>query len=247
VDRLARRSPVTAKPAAVVIGAASGIGAACMTALAGSGRYGRLISVDILELPDLEDHLKADLAEESERVRVIDALLAIPEALGALVYCAGIARAVGAGASAWPEWRRILEIDLIAAAQILCGLHERLVGDECAVVTVDSTAADVGSKASPPYAAAKAGLRLLTRSLALRTAGTRTRYNGVAPGPIDTPLGVGFAASLGIEQKTIADRTIAKRLGTPEEVAGAVDFLCSPAASYMNGTVMTVDGGYLAG
>lgn len=238
---------MTPKPAAVVIGAASGIGAACLTALKSSGRYGRLVSVDILDAPSSQHHLRADLAQESERVGVIEELLAISEPLGALVYCAGIARAVDAGAGAWPEWRRILEIDLVAAAHILCGLHPRLAGDGCAVVTVDSTAADVGSTASPPYAAAKAGLRLLTRSLALRTTGTTARYNGVAPGPIDTPLGAGFAASLGIEQKAIAERTIAKRLGTPQEVAATVDFLCSPAASYINGSVVTVDGGYLAG
>jgi len=238
---------MTPERVAVVIGAASGIGAACLTAFRSSGRYGRLVTVDILAVPDSRHHLRADLADESERIRVIDELLEIPEPVGALAYCAGIARAVDAGAGAWPEWRRILEIDLIAAAHILCALHPRLVGDGCAVVTVDSTAADVGSSASPPYAAAKAGLRLLTRSLAVRTAGSKARYNGVAPGPIDTPLGAEFAASVGVEQTAIAERTVAKRLGSPEEVAATVDFLCSPAASYINGSVVTVDGGYLAG
>ena len=231
----------------IVVGAASGIGAACAQQLAASGRYGRLLTVDIQPVDGEQEHLQADLAEEQERLRVIDRLTGVSEPIGALVYAAGIAGRVATGREAWPSWRRILEVDLAAPAHILCALHDRVVAGGAAVVTIDSTAADVGSSAAPPYAAAKAGLRLLTRSLAIRTRGSEARYNGVAPGPIDTPLGAGFARDLGIAQAAIAERTIAARLGTPEEVAAAVDFLCSPAASYINGVVVTVDGGYLAG
>jgi NAD(P)-dependent dehydrogenase (short-subunit alcohol dehydrogenase family) len=87
----------------------------------------------------------------------------------------------------------------------------------------------------------------LTRSLAVRTRGSAARYNSVAPGPIDTPLGAGLARDLGIDQQSFAARTIAGRLGAPDEVAAAVEFLCSPASAYVNGSVLTVDGGYLAG
>lgn len=228
-----------------MIGAASGIGAACRQELLASGRYQRIVSVD--KVPSPGEHLVSDLESPAERDRVIEFLLGMPEVISALVYTAGVAWAVGTGVEAWPAWMELIEVDLIAPAHLLCSLHDRLRGDGTAVVTVDSTAADVGSVSAPPYAAAKAGLRLLTRSLACRTEGSAARYNSVAPGPIETPLGAGLARHLGVPQNHFADRTVAKRLGQPEEVAAAVNFLCSPAATYVNGTVLVVDGGYLAG
>ena len=232
---------------AVVLGAAGGIGAACAARLMASGRYSSLLTFDRLPRPGDGEHLLVDLAVEGERERAIGRLLADPGPLRALVYAAGIAEAVASGREAWPAWRRILEVDLLAAAHVLCAVHDRLVSDGCATVVIDSTAADVGSQSAPPYAAAKAGLRLLTRSLACRTGSSGARYNSVAPGPIDTALGAGLARSLGTSQQVFAERTVAKRLGTADEVAAAVDFLCGPGGSYVNGTVLVVDGGYLAG
>lgn len=238
---------MTERTSAIVIGGAGAIGSACAAALGASTRYTGVLVVDRVRGKTEYEQLIADLGQEAERTRVIDQVLGMPGRLGALVYAAGIARAVGSGPQAWPAWREVLEVDLAAPAHILCSLHDRVVADGTSVVTIDSTAADVGSGGDPPYAAAKAGLRLLTRSLAVRTKGSGARYNSVAPGPIDTPLGAGLARDLGVEQQSFAARTILGRLGTPEEVAGAVEFLCSPAAAYVNGTVLTVDGGYLAG
>ena len=238
---------MTQQRSAIVVGGAGAIGSACAAALAASGRYGAILVVDRVRGVTGDEHLLADLAREDERERVIEAMLGVPDQIGALVYAAGIARAVGSGPDAWPAWREVLEVDLTAPAHILCALHDRVVNDATSVVTIDSTAADVGSAGDPPYAAAKAGLRLLTRSLAVRTKDSGARYNSVAPGPIETPLGAGLARDLGVDQQVFAERTILGRLGTPQEVAAVVDFLCSPAASYINGSVVTVDGGYLAG
>ncbi|MEA2682311.1 MAG: meso-butanediol dehydrogenase / (S,S)-butanediol dehydrogenase / diacetyl reductase [Chloroflexota bacterium] len=213
----------------------------------GSGLHDALVSVDLGDVPDAALHLTADVSNPGERDRVIDQLLAWPSRIGALVYSIGIAEPARATRAEWPRWQRIIEIDFMAAAHVLCALHDRVLQDATAVVVVDSTAADTGSSVAPPYGAAKAACRILTRSLATLTGSTGARYNSVAPGPTETPLGTGLARSLGTDQQLFAQRTIAKRLGQPEEVAAAVAFLCGPGASFINGTVVVADGGYLAG
>lgn len=234
---------------AIVFGGSSGIGRASAEALAGSGRYDALVTVDVAPAPGMgeREHVRADLSAELDRKRVIDAVLAFPDRIAAVVWSVGIAEPAPPRISKWPLWREILEVDLIAAAHVLCALHDRVVLDAAAVVVVDSTAADVGSATSPAYAGAKAGCRALTRSLAVLTGTSGARYNSLAPGPIETPLGTRLAEHLGTTQQHFGDRTIAKRLGRPAEVAAAVEYLCGPGAAYVNGTVLVVDGGYLAG
>jgi NAD(P)-dependent dehydrogenase (short-subunit alcohol dehydrogenase family) len=233
--------------AAVVLGAAGGIGSACARALAESPHFDGLLAADIAPVPTGGEYIHADLSIARDRDKLIDRLLEWPARLGALVYSVGVTEPTECNREAWPSWQRIIEIDFIGAAHILCSLHDRIVRDGTAVVVIDSTAADTGSRVSPPYGAAKAACRNLTRALACRTGDSGARYNSVAPGPTDTKLGSDLALKMGTTQQVFADRTILKRLARPEEIAAAVAFLCGPEASYVNGTVLVVDGGYLAG
>ena len=92
------------------------------------------------------------------------------------------------------------------------------------------------------YAAAKAGVHALTRVLARECARRGIRVNAVAPGIIDTPM---MAQVSDAARAQLAQSIAMRRLGLPQEVARAVVFLCSPLASYINGHVLEVDGGYL--
>jgi NAD(P)-dependent dehydrogenase (short-subunit alcohol dehydrogenase family) len=234
----------SATATAVVIGGAGGIGHAVAQYLDASKRYGRVLTVDIAPSTDWE-HIQVDLADEGERLRLIQRLQQSSPPFGAFVYSAGIDAPVECSSSAWQAWLRILTVNFIAAAQILCSLHDRFVADGTAVVLIDSVSAVTGSAIAPPYGASKAALRNLGRSLALRTGQSGARYNGVAPGSIDTPMARGLSDMLRLPH----DRprpSISGRIGRPEDIAAAVDFLCSPKAAYVNGSVLTVDDGYLA-
>jgi NAD(P)-dependent dehydrogenase (short-subunit alcohol dehydrogenase family) len=98
----------------------------------------------------------------------------------------------------------------------------------------------------PGYGAAKAGVMNLTANLANRWAGKGVRVNAVAPGLIDTPMTAPMAAFPELLDAELAHIPMG-RSGTPDEVAGAVMFLSSSAATYLTGHTLAVDGGYLAG
>jgi NAD(P)-dependent dehydrogenase (short-subunit alcohol dehydrogenase family) len=110
-----------------------------------------------------------------------------------------------------------------------------------AVVNVSSIFGIVGGfGVSPGYAAAKGAVRTLTKNVALLWATQGVRVNSVHPGFIDTPI-LGEA-----DRGTLVEVTPMGRLGTPSEVAEAIAFLASPAASFITGAELWVDGGYLA-
>jgi NAD(P)-dependent dehydrogenase (short-subunit alcohol dehydrogenase family) len=96
----------------------------------------------------------------------------------------------------------------------------------------------------PAYSASKGGVAQLTKSLAIAYADAGIRVNAVAPGWIATPLTEALQKDP-VRASRILERTPLKRWGTPADVAQAVVFLCSPAAAFMTGVVMPVDGGYM--
>lgn len=112
------------------------------------------------------------------------------------------------------------------------------------IVLISSVVALMGSPGQVNYAASKAGLIGLARSLAREVASRDITVNVVAPGAIDTDI---LRTTSEARRGAIVEGIPAKRLGTPEEVASLVGYLCSPSASYITGAVITVDGGLSMG
>jgi NAD(P)-dependent dehydrogenase (short-subunit alcohol dehydrogenase family) len=112
------------------------------------------------------------------------------------------------------------------------------------IVNISSVAAHVPSTLQPAYGASKAGLIALTKTVAKEWGDRGVTCNAVLPGLIATPLALSMPEEL---RKDFAQQVASRRLGEPAEIAAVVAFLASPAASYVNGVEIPVDGGFMAG
>jgi len=127
----------------------------------------------------------------------------------------------------------------------VCGMtRERLKASGGCIVNTASMLSFFGGGLVPAYSASKGGVAQLTKSLAIAYADADIRVNAVAPGWIATPLTDALQKDPARASR-ILERTPLKRWGTPDDVAQAVMFLCSPASAFMTGVVMPVDGGYM--
>ena len=120
-----------------------------------------------------------------------------------------------------------------------------LPGGELIKRHIASTAGITGVPRAPAYCASKAGVILLTKSLALEWARYQIRVNAVAPHYLETELTRGLRESTRVHDSLIHQIPL-RRFGKTSEVVGAILYLCSQASSYVTGTVIPVDGGYLA-
>jgi NAD(P)-dependent dehydrogenase (short-subunit alcohol dehydrogenase family) len=230
---------------AVVTGAAQGLGAAIADALEAEGA--RVARTDLSRGAGTGVAYELDV---TDRGSVERALAEIAESLGEptiLVSNAGINRIGPSETLPEERWQEVVDINLTGAFRCAQAAGVRmLAAGRGSIVSVASISAFVGMPGRAAYCATKAGVVALTRVLAVEWAARGVRVNAVAPGYVGTPM-VEQALEAGLlAAGELADRTPVGRVASPAEIADTVVFLASPAARYVTGQTLVVDGGYLA-
>jgi 2-hydroxycyclohexanecarboxyl-CoA dehydrogenase len=223
---------------AVVTGSSSGIGRGVADTLAALGC--RVAGIDLsADSSSAHPSFAGDVSDEGD----VDACFSrIEREIGApelLVTCAGIFEPTPISELTAERWRQTLEVNLtgtfLCARRALPSMRERRFGR---IVTISSGAGiDGGTEACAHYAASKGGVIALTKALSKEVARDGVNVNVVAPRVVRTPM------IAGMEDELLPQIPVG-RLGEPDDVAGAVAFLCSSHAGYVTGEVLVLNGGW---
>jgi NAD(P)-dependent dehydrogenase (short-subunit alcohol dehydrogenase family) len=224
---------------AVVTGGASGIGAATVATLRDGGA-----DVVVADVTAGEGVVITDITDEQQVQALFGSLDRRPDIS---VHCAGVNGNYGPLLDLdLDAWKRTVDINLTGS--FLCVREAiRAMGDgPGSIVNISSGAGMRGFANLPDYVASKHGVIGLTRAVALEYARKGIRVNVIAPGTVRTPMLEGFVDGDEGALHGMGSMTPSGRLGTPEEIADAVAWLCSDRSIYVTGAVLAVDGGVSA-
>jgi len=236
---------------ALVTGASRGIGRACALALAESGARVAVAARNVEQLESLAEEIRAHGREASVVPMDLADAESIKEAIAKtakdfgpiaiLVNNAGITKDGLAMRMKKPDWDVVIATNLTGAffaiQQVLPGMMRDRWGR---IINISSLVGEMGNAGQANYAASKAGLIGLTKSIAQEMGSRNITVNSVAPGYVETDMTQGLSEEL---KQTILNNIPLKRLGRADDVAAAVRFLCGPAARYITGQAIHANGG----
>ncbi|MFV0452501.1 MAG: SDR family NAD(P)-dependent oxidoreductase [Propioniciclava sp.] len=247
------RPDTFADTVALVTGAAGGMGSRIVQAFADLGATVIATDADQAAVDRLADQVGASVhprrMDVTSRASVTEVVTEAEQSFGRLdhvVTCAAIITATPFAAITDADWHRVFDINaygtFVVAQQALAIMRQQSAGH---LVIVGSDAGKQGGGglvADAAYAASKAVTLSLTKSLAREYSGCGISINALTPGPTDTPLHQGLPSEV---KDRIAAGLPIRRMGHPDDMAAAVMFLCSPAARFVYGASLNVDGGSL--
>ena len=242
---------------AIVTGAGKGIGKAIALGLAGAGADVGLVSRTESELEAVAEQIRdlerravfapSDLTDTDHIQSLVDSLVEKLGGIDILINNAGInipQEAVDVTVEAWDQ---IMKINLTASFFMAQAVGKVMIrqGRGGRIINISSQTGSVALIKRAAYCASKAGLNLVTKVLALEWASYNILVNAVAPTVIETELSKGFLSDPQFREYALS-KNLLKRIGTTDEVVGAVIYLASPASSLVTGHVLMVDAGWTA-
>ncbi|MCB1463502.1 MAG: 2-dehydro-3-deoxy-D-gluconate 5-dehydrogenase KduD [Nitratireductor sp.] len=243
-----------ASKTAVVTGANTGIGQAIAVGLARAGARVALVGRSAMDEtvamiggdPNDTLEIRADLSTLNPVQEIVDKTVAWSGGLDILVNNAGIIRRADAIDFSEEDWDAVIDVNLKSLFFLSQACARQMLKQGGGkIVNIASILSFQGGIRIASYTAAKSGLAGLTRLLANEWAGKGINVNAIAPGYVETNNTAPLIADP-LRNKAILDRIPAGHWGKPHEIAGAATFLASPAADYIHGVVLPVDGGWLA-
>jgi 3-oxoacyl-[acyl-carrier protein] reductase len=241
-------------PSAIVTGAGRGIGEAIARRLARDGARVACVSRSESNAARTADAINAvspgaarayavDVADRAAVAALCETILADFGRIDILVNNAGVTRDGLAMRMSEEDWDLVIDTNLKGAFNFMQGIMRPMVKQRSGrIINISSVAGLGGNAGQANYAASKAGLIGLTKTLALELASRSITVNAVAPGFINTDMTVGLPDAV---KTMVLGKIPLARFGNPEDIAAAVAFLAGPEASYITGQTLTVDGGMI--